>query len=126
MPVRPPTTTFLLSSMVGCSTPLPRSLRSLTRSTRDGLRPSTVAEDSFDPGRILAVLDQHNVEYILVGGLGARAHGAVRPTSDIDCVPEGGLVNLGRLADALIELGARLRVGGMTDDEARGFAFSRC
>lgn len=88
MPVRPPTTTFPLPSMVGCSTRLPRSSRSLTRSTRDGLRPSTVPEASFDPGRILAVLDQHNVEYILVGGLGARAHGALRPTSDIDCVPK--------------------------------------
>lgn len=73
----------------------------------------------FDPRRILAVLDQHNVDYVLVGGLGARAHGALRPTSDIDCVPEGGPDNLGRLADALRELGARLRVGGMTDDEAR-------
>ena len=78
-----------------------------------------MTEAPFDPGRILAVLDQHDVEYVLVGGLGARAHGALRPTSDIDCVPEGGLVNLGRLADALGELGARLRVGGMTDDEAR-------
>lgn len=67
MPVRPPTTTFPLPSMVGCSTRLPRSSRSLTRSTRDGLRPTTVPEASFDPGRILVVLDQHNVEYILVG-----------------------------------------------------------
>lgn len=78
-----------------------------------------MAEESFDPGRILQALDDHDVEYILVGGLGARAHGALRPTNDIDCVPEGGLANLGRLAEALSELGARLRVGGMTDDEAR-------
>lgn len=112
IPVHPPTTTFPLPSMVGCSTVLRRSLRTLTRSTRDGLRPNTVAEASFDPGKIPAALDHHDVEYILVGGLGARAHGALRPTSDIDCVPEGGLANLGRLARALSELGARLRVGG--------------
>ncbi len=78
-----------------------------------------MAEEPFDPGRILQALDEHDVEYILVGGLGARAHGALRPTNDIDCVPEGGLANLGRLAEALSELGARLRVGGMTDDESR-------
>ena len=30
-----------------------------------------MTEAPFDPGRILAVLDQHDVEYVLVGGLGA-------------------------------------------------------
>jgi len=78
-----------------------------------------VPDSTFDPSEILAVLDRHDVDYILVGGLGARAHGALRPTSDIDCVPEGGPDNLRHLADALRELGARLRVGGMTDEEAR-------
>ena len=56
---------------------------------------------------------------MLVGGLGAQAHGATRPTSDIDCVPDGTVENLERLATALRDLGARLRVGGMSDDEAR-------
>ena len=64
-------------------------------------------------------MDRHGVEYVLVGGLGARAHGATRPTSDIDLVPDGDDDNLARLAAALLELNARLRVGGMTDDEAR-------
>jgi hypothetical protein len=43
-------------------------------------------DDVFDPNRILATLDEHGVEYVLVGGLGARAHGASRETSDIDVV----------------------------------------
>ena len=47
------------------------------------------------------------------------ALGATRPTSDIDLVPDGDDDNLARLAAALLELNARLRVGGMTDDEAR-------
>ncbi len=51
--------------------------------------------------------------------MGARAHGASRPTLDIDGVPDSATSNLERLADALRELGARLRVGGMSDDEAR-------
>ena len=78
-----------------------------------------MAETEFEPARALESLDRHGVEYVLVGGLGARAHGATRPTSDIDLVPDGDDDNLARLAAALLELNARLRVGGMTDDEAR-------
>jgi hypothetical protein len=73
----------------------------------------------FDLARILTTLDRHGVEYLVVGGLGARAHGATRPTQDIDFVPSSTGENLDRLAGALRELGARLRVAGMTDEEAR-------
>jgi hypothetical protein len=76
-------------------------------------------EPAFDPDRILRVLDQHRVEFVLVGGVAARAHGATRATADIDCVPNTEYENLDRLATALRELGARLRVAGMSDDEAR-------
>lgn len=76
-------------------------------------------EAEFEPARALETLDRHGVDYVLVGGLGARAHGATRPTGDIDLVPGGDAGNLGRLAAALLELNARLRVGGMSDDEAR-------
>jgi hypothetical protein len=73
----------------------------------------------FDPDRILAELDRQSVEYVLVGGVAARAHGAIRSTSDIDCVPSTDAANLERLAVALRELDARLRVAGMSDAEAR-------
>jgi hypothetical protein len=73
----------------------------------------------FDPDRILEILDRHCVDYVLVGGVAARVHGAERVTADIDCVPATDEENLRRLADALVELGARLRVGGMSDEEAR-------
>jgi hypothetical protein len=43
--------------------------------------------DTFDPDRILAELDAGGVEYLLVGGLAARAFGAQRRTMDVDCVP---------------------------------------
>lgn len=69
----------------------------------------------FDPERILASLDRHGVEYLL----GAQAHGAARQTFDIDVVPATTEENWSRLASALKELDARLRVGGMSDDEAR-------
>ena len=74
---------------------------------------------AFDPDRILTVLDRNGVDYVLVGGVAARAHGASRSTADIDCVPDTDPANLDRLAAALKELGARLRVAGMSDEEAR-------
>lgn len=80
---------------------------------------TTSPNPTFDPDRILEILDRHGVDYVLVGGVAARVHGAGRATADIDCVPATDEENLRRLADALIELGARLRVGGMSDDEAR-------
>lgn len=64
----------------------------------------------FDLERILTTLDRHDVRYLLVGGLGARAHGATRPTQDVDFVLHSTRENLERLATAMRELGARLRV----------------
>jgi len=78
------------------------------------------ADDArFDPAVIIAALDQHGVEYVVVGGIAAQAHGATRATSDLDCVPRSTIENLKCLAAAMQELGARLRVEGMSDDEAR-------
>jgi hypothetical protein len=72
-----------------------------------------------DLPRLIEVLDRYKVEYLIVGGAAAYAYGAERPTEDADCVVRRERANLGRLADALRELNARLRVGGMTDAEAR-------
>ena len=91
------------------------------RSTQTALLQRQVADEpdsSFDPDRVLETLDRHGVAFLLVGGLAARAHGAARQTADVDCVPDTSSENLGRMAAALLDLNARLRVGGMTDDEA--------
>lgn len=80
---------------------------------------AVASSSQFDPDRILSVLDRHDVHYVLVGGVAGRVHGAQRATADIDCVPATTQENLERLALALVELNARLRVGGMTDEEAR-------
>lgn len=45
--------------------------------------------------------------------------GAERLTQDVDCVISRALANLGRVAAALRELDARLRVAGMSDEDAR-------
>ncbi len=73
----------------------------------------------FDPTRVLRVLESHGVEYVMVGGFGSQLHGAERQTFDIDFVPSAAGANEERLAAALAELGARLRIAGMTDEEAQ-------
>ena len=55
---------------------------------------------------------------MLVGGVAAIAHGATRPTADFDCLARRSGGNLTRLAAAMRELNARLRVDGLSDDEA--------
>jgi hypothetical protein len=72
-----------------------------------------------DLARLIRALDRHNVDYLLAGGAAARAYGGSRLTNDADCVVRRDRANLERLAAALLELNARLRVSGMTDDEAR-------
>lgn len=73
----------------------------------------------LDPLRIIDTLRRHDVDYLLVGGLAAGAHGATRATYDFDALAEPSGPNLERLAAALRELGAFYRVAGLSDDEAR-------
>ena len=47
---------------------------------------------------------------MLIGGLAAVAHGSAIPTTDLDLVPDASQDNLGRLAGALSDLEAKLRV----------------
>ncbi|MEJ5256194.1 MAG: hypothetical protein WHS89_12690 [Acidimicrobiales bacterium] len=84
------------------------------RATADDHEPPVL-----DVRRVVEALDRHGVEYLIVGGVATRFHGAERLTKDIDLVPRSDADNLERLAAALRDLGAFLRVGGMSDDEAR-------
>ena len=58
-----------------------------------------------------------------MGGVAASAYGATRPTTDFDCVVRRAAENLDRLAAALRELNARLRVDRLPDDEAAALPF---
>jgi len=69
--------------------------------------------------RIVGTLDRRGVSYLLIGGLGATLYGAERVTQDIDVLLRTDAENLARLAVALRDLGAFLRVGGLSDEEAR-------
>jgi hypothetical protein len=81
----------------------------------------TGAEDDerFDPSRIIDVLDGHQVDYLLIGGLAANAYGARRPTLDLDCIPRRTDDNLTRLATALRQLDARPRINDDPDADVR-------
>jgi hypothetical protein len=72
-----------------------------------------VAEPApFDPVALLETLRRHDVRFVVIGGIAALAQGSPLPTEDVDVTPELGEDNLTRLASALRELGARLRVDG--------------
>jgi hypothetical protein len=67
-----------------------------------------VDRPSLDAERIFAVLDDHKVEYVVVGGIAVQVHGHVRMTNDIDLVPAPVPLNIERLAAALNTLKARV------------------
>ena len=64
----------------------------------------------LDSESLVRLLDRYGVAYVLVGGLAAVAHGAMRATFDVDIVPRWRADNLEALAAALRAAGARLRV----------------
>ncbi|MGH9184478.1 MAG: nucleotidyl transferase AbiEii/AbiGii toxin family protein [Acidimicrobiales bacterium] len=72
----------------------------------------------LDVAWLVEVLERYGVEYLLVGGVAAQAHGARRPTTDFDCLTRRTRDNLDRLAEAMRELHARLRAEGLDDEEA--------
>lgn len=63
---------------------------------------------ALDPERIFAVLDTHNVEYVVIGGIAVQAYGHVRMTNDVDLIPSPTPSNLESLAAALLDLEARI------------------
>lgn len=79
---------------------------------------ATSESPALDLRRLIGALERHGVEYLLCGGAAATAYGAERPTEDADCVVNRERANLDRLAEAMRGLNARLRVAGMTDEEA--------
>ncbi|CAN5183208.1 hypothetical protein BH23ACT9_BH23ACT9_29560 [soil metagenome] len=64
---------------------------------------------SYDPLRALECLHRHGVDFVLIGGVAAVAHGSPLATFDTDITPQRSLDNLDRLAAALRELNARIR-----------------
>jgi len=62
----------------------------------------------LDAERILRALAEHEVQYVLIGGLAVQTHGHVRTTNDADLIPAPDPANLERLAATLRALEARV------------------
>ena len=79
---------------------------------------------AFDPKHILKTLARHEVDLIVVGGVGAILHGSPLLTDDVDVVPVLTKPSLDALADALNELNAKIMSsdapGGLIDVDWRG------
>ncbi|MFO7700367.1 MAG: hypothetical protein R6W79_07170 [Acidimicrobiia bacterium] len=73
----------------------------------------------YDPVGMLRVLQDHRVEFVLIGGVAARLRGAPVLTEDVDVTPANHRANLERLVSALSDLDARLR----TSTEPGGVSF---
>lgn len=73
----------------------------------------------FDPLQILLTLNRHGVAYVVIGGFAATIHGSPLRTDDADICPADEPANLERLAAALGELDARIRL----PEDQQGVAF---
>ena len=71
----------------------------------------------LDAIAILATLNRHQVDYVVIGAWAVEAQGIVRsrPTRDVDLTPSAHKANLHRLSAALNELGARIRSSDAPD-----------
>lgn len=69
------------------------------------------------PRELLQTLRDHDVEFVVIGGLALAPHGYVRATKDLDIVPDPPPANLSRLAQALRTLDARVDLGDLDADE---------
>jgi Nucleotidyl transferase AbiEii toxin, Type IV TA system len=68
----------------------------------------------FSPRALLRRLVEGGVDFVVVGGVAAVAHGSAAFTQDLDISYAPDPDNLDRLGRVLVDLGARLR--GVTDD----------
>jgi hypothetical protein len=66
----------------------------------------------FEYRKILETLSAHDVDYILIGGVCAVAHGAPVTTFDVDILYDMAAANVDRLMAALVDLQAHHREPG--------------
>lgn len=71
----------------------------------------------FNLRALLEALHEHDVRFIVIGGVAVGAHGFIRGTEDLDLVPDPDPENLKRLTQALEVLESTLpTVGGRPFD----------
>jgi hypothetical protein len=65
----------------------------------------------LDRAVLLAAFVEHGAQFVIVGGIAAQVYGATRVTKDLDLCPAWSADNLERVAAALRDLGARMKIG---------------
>jgi len=60
----------------------------------------------FEPAELARRLVAAEVQFVVIGGLAAQAHGSPSATFDLDITPSWDVANLGRLAAVLAEIAA--------------------
>jgi hypothetical protein len=75
-----------------------------------------VTGEPFQPVTALRVLSEHDVVFVVIGGLAGRIHGSPQITNDLDICYARDEDNRKRLARALTALDARLRGPNVPDD----------
>lgn len=76
-----------------------------------------------DAARMVRTLTAHGVQFVVIGGFAVELWDvAVQPTVDVDITPEMSESNLSRLAAALNELEAGIRVGADTVEVPGGLS----
>jgi hypothetical protein len=73
-----------------------------------------VAPPDFRADRLFAHLNGGGVDFVVIGGIAAQAHGSSQFTGDVDVCYDTADDNLHRLGKVLVSLGARLR--GVAED----------
>ena len=72
----------------------------------------------LNPEPLLRALHDSGVQHIIIGGFAVNAHGVIRPSKDLDIVPDPDGDNLRRLAALLAEIDARhVGLGEFNADE---------
>lgn len=63
---------------------------------------------TFDARELFRAFAKHEVEYVTIGGIAIQAYGGQRLTQDLDVAIASSTDNVARLADALLDLDARV------------------
>ncbi|MGH9158127.1 MAG: hypothetical protein ACRD1K_20335 [Acidimicrobiales bacterium] len=75
-----------------------------------------MTEPDFDPLRALRTFNAHGVRYVVIGGYASMIIGAPIITRDLDVCYERTKANMDNLAEALRELGAKLRAARVDEE----------
>jgi hypothetical protein len=63
---------------------------------------------TFDASELFRALARHEVDYVTIGGMAIQVYGAQRLTQDLDVTIASSRENFTRLAEALVDLDARI------------------